>query len=385
LPAGSVVAFVSRCAPPGLAYWRCGADLAARRANRVTHRARVTAPEGDELKAIGDFIAGMPKCELHLHIEGTLEPELKFALAARNAIALPYASPAEMRAAYTFNDLASFLKIYYEGMAVLIKEQDFYDLAYAYLTKARAQNVLYVEMFFDPQAHTGRGVPFGTVVSGLRRAQLDAEKRLGIRSSLIMCFLRDWSAEFAMATLLESLPYKAWIIGVGLDSDERGNPPIKFRAVFARAREEGYLLTMHCDVNQADSVAHIWQCLDVIGVARIDHGVNALEDPALCAALKERALALTVCPISNSFVTADPQAASVRAMLDGGLRVTINSDDPAYFGGYITENFALVQREAGLSIAELRRLSANAFEAAWLPSTARETYLALLASYAPER
>ena len=327
------------------------------------------------------FIERLPKCELHVHIEGTLEPEMKFDLAARNKLTLPYRDAAEMKSAYVFNDLPSFLKIYYEGMAVLITEQDFYDLTYAYLTKARAQNALYAEIFFDPQAHTARGVSFDTVIRGIRRAQLDGDRLLGIRSQLILCFLRDWSAEFAMATLLESLPYKEWIVGVGLDSDERGNPPVKFRAVFARARAEGYLLTMHCDVNQQDSVAHIWQCLDEIGVARIDHGVNALEDPALCAALKARDLALTVCPISNGFVTGGPQASVIKRMLDDGIRVTVNSDDPAYFGGYMTENFALVQREVGLGKDDLKRLSANAFEAAWLPRATRDDFLATLAAY----
>jgi len=330
---------------------------------------------------ITDFIHGLPKCELHVHIEGTLEPEMKFALAARNHIELPYRDVAELRAAYTFTDLASFLTIYYEGMKVLVGEQDFYDLAYAYLTKARSQNVLYAEIFFDPQAHTGRGVPFDTVIRGLRRAQLDAEKLLGIRSQLIMCFLRDMSAEFAMATLLDSLPYKQWIVGVGLDSDERGNPPAKFAAVFARARAEGYLLTMHCDVNQDDSVAHIWECLDLIDVGRIDHGVNSLEDPQLCDVIRERGLALTVCPISNAFVTDNSQFAAIKTMLDGGMRVTINSDDPAYFDGYITENFELVQRELGLGEADLKRLSSNAFESAWLPRTTRDAYLAQVAEH----
>jgi len=331
---------------------------------------------------MADFIHGLPKCALHVHDAGTHEPEMTFELAARNHIALPYRDATEMKVAYVFNDLPSFLKTYYEGMAVLITEQDFYDLTYAYLTRARGQNVLYAEIFFDPQAHTARGVGFDTVIGGIRRAQLDGERLLGIRSQLIMCFLRDWSAEFAMATLLESLPYKEWIIGVGLDSDEHGNPPVKFRAVFARARAEGYLLTMHCDVNQADSVAHIWQCLDVIGVARIDHGVNALDDPKLCAALKERGLALTICPISNTFCADGPKSSVVKQMLDDGIRVTVNSDDPAYFGGYMTENLALVQREAGLDEAELRRLSANAFEAAWLPRATRDSYLALVAGYA---
>ena len=199
------------------------------------------------------FIEGMPKCELHVHIEGTLEPEMKFQLAKRNNVQLPYENEKALKAAYDFDDLPSFLAVYYEGMSVLLTEQDFFDVTYAYLTKARSQNVRYAEMFFDPQAHTARGVAFDTVIRGIRRAQLDAERRLGIPSQLIMCFLRDWSAEFAMATLLESLPYKQWIVGVGLDSDEKNNPPVKFKTVFQRARDEGYLLTMHCDVDQQDS------------------------------------------------------------------------------------------------------------------------------------
>jgi adenosine deaminase len=334
------------------------------------------------MSEIEEFIHGMPKCELHVHIEGTLEPEMKFALAARNKIALPYANVSELRAAYTFNDLPSFLKIYYEGMNVLMKEPDFYDLTYAYLTKARSQNVLYAEIFFDPQAHTARGVSFDTVIGGIRRAQMDAETRLGIRSQLIMCFLRDWSAEFAMTTLLDSLPYKEWIIGVGLDSDEKDHPPVKFRKVFARAREEGYFLTMHCDVNQENSLVHIRQCLDDIGVSRIDHGVNSIEDPALCAEIKQRGLALTICPVSNGFCTDSSQAPIIKQMLGLGMRPTVNSDDPAYFGGYMDENFVLTQREADLSKGDLVQLSRNAFEAAWLPRSTKDGFLARLESYA---
>ena len=334
------------------------------------------------MATISDFIHGLPKCELHVHIEGTLEPEMKFALAARNNLALPYQDAAEMRAAYLFSDLPSFLKIYYEGMAVLVKEQDFYDLTYAYLSKARSQNVLYAEIFFDPQAHTGRGVAFDTVIRGIRRAQLDGEKALGIRTQLILCFLRDWSAEFAMTTLLQSLPYRDWIIGVGLDSDEKGNPPAKFKAVFARAREEGYLLTMHCDVNQEDSVAHIKECVELIGVERIDHGVNSIEDPALCATIRDRSLALTVCPISNTFCADGTKAGVIREMLGLGMHVTINSDDPAYFGGYMSENFAAVQEEGALGDEALRQLSVNAFESAWLPRATRDAYLEMVRSYA---
>jgi len=330
---------------------------------------------------VRDFIQKMPKCELHVHIEGTLEPELKFALAERNGVKLPYKSVKQLKAAYDFDDLPSFLAVYYEGMSVLLKEPDFYDVAYAYLAKAHAQNVLYAEMFFDPQAHTARGVTFDTVIRGIRRAQLDAERRLGIRSQLIMCFLRDWSAEFAMATLLESLPYKQWIVGVGLDSDEKNNPPLKFKAVFARAREEGYLLTMHCDVDQEDSVRHIRQCLQEIDVARIDHGVNSLEDAKLCAEIKRRGLALTVCPISNSYVTDGTKAAAIKTMLERGMRVTVNSDDPAYFPGYMNENLIAVQEEAGLARGDVIQLARNAFESAWLPRASRDNYLAQLEAY----
>jgi adenosine deaminase len=320
----------------------------------------------------------MPKCELHVHIEGTLEPGMKFQLAKRNNVQLPYKDEQALKAAYDFDDLPSFLAVYYEGMSVLLTEQDFFDVTYAYLAKARSQNVRYAEMFFDPQAHTARGVAFDTVIRGIRRAQLQAETALGVRSQLIMCFLRDWSAEFAMATLLQSLPYKEWIIGVGLDSDEKDNPPLKFAKVFQRARAEGYLLTMHCDVDQVGSVAHIWQTIRDIGVNRIDHGVNALEDPELCEEIKRRSLALTVCPISNAYVTAGSKAEAIAEMLRRGMRVTVNSDDPAYFPGYMNENLMRVQEEVGLDKQQLVQLAANAFESAWLPRAVRDRYLAEL-------
>jgi len=292
---------------------------------------------------LSTFIEGMPKAELHLHLEGTLEPELKFELAARNGLDLPYGSVDEMRAAYRFNDLPSFLAVYYEGMSVLLTEQDFYDLAMAYFRKAHSQNVVYAEVFFDPQAHTTRGIPFGTFIEGFHRAQRDAEASLGLRTQLIMCFLRDMSAESAMDTLEQSLPYKDRIIGIGLDSNEKNNPPVKFKNVFARARDEGYRLTMHCDVDQENSVEHIWQCLDEIGVERIDHGVNSLEDKALIKEISSRGLGLTACPISNSYVTDGLKATEIKTMLDEGMRVTINSDDPAYFPGYMNENMLAVQ------------------------------------------
>ena len=274
------------------------------------------------------FIRDLPKVELHLHIEGTFEPELRFAIAERNGVPLAYSDVAELRASYRFNDLTSFLVSYYEGMEVLLTADDFYDLAWAYLQRAHEENVRYVEMFFDPQAHTSRGVAFETVVGGLRRAIVAARQELGLRAELIMCFLRDYSAEYAMATLLQSLPYREWIIGIGLDSDERDNPPTKFARVFARAKSEGYQITMHCDVDQQNTTEHIRQCLEVIGVDRIDHGVNVLESEELTKELARRELGLTVCPISNKWVTGDLKASEVKRLLDLGIRVTVNSDDP---------------------------------------------------------
>jgi len=330
---------------------------------------------------VESFIAGIPKAEVHLHLEGTLEPELKFALAERNGVDLPYASAAEMRAAYDFDDLSSFLAVYYEGMSVLLEEQDFTDLALAYFTKAASQNVVYAEVFFDPQAHTSRGIAFETVLTGIRKAQEEASERLGLRTQLIMCFLRDMSVESALETLEASLPHKEAIVGVGLDSDERNNPPAKFAAVFARAREEGFRITAHCDVDQDDSVNHIWQAVRDIEVERLDHGVNCLEDDELVAEIKRRDLALTVCPISNSYVAASLKAEQIKQMLDRGLKATINSDDPAYFPGYVNENLMAVQAAADLSRAEVVQLVRNAFEAAWLDDQARDEYLGAVDAY----
>jgi adenine deaminase len=334
------------------------------------------------MSELASFIEGLPKAELHLHIEGTLEPELKFALAERNGLELPYASVEEARAAYDFNDLTSFLVGYYEGMSVLLTEPDFFDLAMAYFRKARSQNVVYAEIFFDPQGHTSRGVPFETIIDGFQRARREAEASLGIRSELIMCFLRDMSAESAMETLEQSLSHNDGIIGVGLDSDERGNPPTKFKEVFARARDEGYRLTMHCDVDQENSVDHIWQCLNEIGVERIDHGVNALEDDALIEEIKSRGLGLTVCPISNGYVTDGLKSDEVKRMLDRGVRVTINSDDPAYFLAYVNENLVALQEAANLTRDEMVQLAKNGFTISWLPDDEKERYLGAVDAYA---
>lgn len=330
---------------------------------------------------ITSFIEGIPKAELHVHIEGTLEPELKFELAMRNGVGLPYSSAADMRTAYSFHDLSSFLAVYYEGMSVLLDERDFYDLAMTYFRKARSQNVVYAEVFFDPQAHVARGVPFEAVVGGLRRAQQDALS-FGLRTQLIMCFLRDMPATSAMRTLEQSLAYQDWIVGVGLDSDEAGNPPLKFRDVFDRARSEGYRLTMHCDVDQEDSVGHIRQCLDDIGVERIDHGVNCLEDDDLVRRLRESGVGLTACPISNSYVSDGLKAHEIKLMLENSLLVTVNSDDPAYFPGYINENFVSVTDAARLDKQQVVRLVRNAFVIAWMDSGDRDRYLADLDAYA---
>jgi adenosine deaminase len=333
------------------------------------------------MASVEEFIVGIPKCELHLHIEGTLEGELVFELARRNNLPLPYADAAEMKAANPFHDLTSFLVGYYSNMAVLLHEQDFYDLAYAYLRKAASQQVRYAEIFFDPQAHTSRGVTFDTVIRGLRRALIDARRELGINAGLIMCFLRDFSAEYAMATLMESLPYKDVIIGAGLDSDERDNPPVKFQAVFERARAEGYLLTMHCDVDQPNILEHLRQVLEVIEVDRIDHGVNCLQDPALVEEIKRRGLGLTVCPISNGFVAGSAWDGATRRLLDAGVKVSVNSDDPAYFDGYVTECLLRVHQETPLSFDDVRQLEKNAFEISWLLPTVKERYLAEVEAY----
>ena len=336
------------------------------------------------MSEVAAFIERIPKAELHVHIEGTLEPELKFELAARNGLDLPYDSVDEMRAAYGFDDLPSFLAVYYEGMSVLLAERDFRDLAMAYFRKAHSQNVVYAEVFFDPQAHTTRGIPFETVIEGLHKAQEDAERSLGVRSQLIMCFLRDLSAESAMETFEQSLPYKDRIVGVGLDSDEKGNPPVKFKDVFARARREGYRLTMHCDVDQQDSVAHIWQCLDEIEVERVDHGVNALEDATLIKEINRRRLGLTLCPISNSYVTDGLKANELKRMLDQGVQATVNSDDPAYFPGYMNENLVAVQEAGNLTADEIVQLTRNAFAISWLEREDKDKYLDAVESYAAE-
>lgn len=320
------------------------------------------------------FVTGMPKTELHVHLEGTLERDLLVRLATRNGVEVPIPEGG-------FTDLTSFLAQYYPAMQALVTEDDFFELAWAYLLKAASQHVVHAELFFDPQAHTSRGVPFPTVLGGYRRAIVRAERELGVHADLILCILRDLTAEHAMSTLMEALPYRAWIVGIGLDSDERGNPPAKFAAVFARARAEGFLLTMHCDIDQPDSIDHIRAALLDVEVDRIDHGTNVVEDPALVDLLRERGIGLTCCPISNGFVTEDMKAVEIASLLRSGVKVTVNSDDPAYFGGYVTENLLALAAAADLSREELVQLQRNALEVSWLAPFRRDALLADLEAY----
>ncbi|MEU9789030.1 adenosine deaminase [Streptomyces sparsogenes] len=317
----------------------------------------------------------LPKAELHLHIEGTLEPELAFALAERNGVALPYASEDELRAAYSFTDLQDFLNLYYELMAVLRTEDDFADLTHAYLARARAQGVRHAEIFFDPQAHTARGVAIGTVIDGLSRALDAAEETYGITTRLIMCFLRDESAESALDTFESARPYLDRIAAVGLDSAEVGNPPSKFREVYARAREAGLKCVAHA--GEEGPPWYVWEALDVLGVDRVDHGVRSLEDDALVARLVADQVPLTVCPLSNVRLRVVDRLEDhpLRAMLDAGLLVTVNSDDPSYFGGYAGDNFDAVRDALRLDDATLRLLARNSFRAAFLDEGTRAAYL----------
>ncbi|WOJ96309.1 adenosine deaminase [Congregibacter brevis] len=334
--------------------------------------------QSPENQSMLDFVQKLPKAELHVHLEGTLEPEHIFSLAQRNGIELEYKTPDEVIAAYDFHDLPSFLSIYYAAMDVLRTEEDFYELALHYFQRAAAQNVVYVEPFFDPQAHTSRGVAFETVINGIHRAQQEAAASLGVESNLILCFLRDMSAESAAEHLEMAIPHIDKLIGVGLDSDEKDNPPAKFAEVFAKARELGLKLTMHCDVNQKDILEHIEECLDLIKVDRIDHGINALEDDALCTEIARRGLGLTVCPVSNRFVVQNLTGDEIRKMLSKGMKATINSDDPAYFRAYMNENFMALVEDADFSKDEITTLTRNAFEVSWMSDSKKSAYLSRL-------
>ena len=312
------------------------------------------------------LLRSMPKAELHLHIEGSLEPELIFRLAQRNGVTLPYPSVEALRAAYAFSDLQSFLDLYYAGAAVLLKEQDFFDMAWAYFERAAADNVVHAEIFFDPQTHTERGVPIEAVIVGLEHACRRAHAEFGISAKLILCFLRHLSEEAAFDTLEQALPYRHHFIGVGLDSGERGNPPEKFARVFARCRELGLHVVAHA--GEEGPPAYIAAALDVLQVERIDHGVRCVEDPALVRRLAASRMPLTVCPLSNVKLCVFPTLAqhNLKALLDAGLCATVNSDDPAYFGGYINDNFVQTFTAVpALTARDAWQLAANSFEASF--------------------
>ena len=337
----------------------------------------------DEVKKIPatrlpELLRRMPKAELHIHIEGSLEPELMFALAARNGIALPYASVDELRRAYAFTNLQSFLDIYYAGASVLLHEQDFFDMAWAYLERARADNVVRAEIFFDPQPHTARGVALRTVLDGLHRACAQAKTQLGIDAELILCFLRHLSEAEAFDTLEAALPFRDRFIGVGLDSSEVGHPPEKFARVFAKCRELGLHRVAHA--GEEGPPAYVWTALDVLHVERIDHGVQSVKDPALMQRLQHDRVPLTVCPLSNLKLCVFPRLAdhNLKQLLDAGLCVTVNSDDPAYFGGYLNENFVQLADAVGLDAQHAYQLARNSFEASFVGEERKREYIAQL-------
>ncbi|WP_454796721.1 adenosine deaminase [Novosphingobium lindaniclasticum] len=327
------------------------------------------------------FIAGLPKAELHLHIEGSLEPELMFALATRNGVSIPFATVEEVRAAYEFSNLQDFLDIYYAGANVLLKRQDFHDLAMAYFARAAADGVVHAELMFDPQTHTDRGVPFAEVIEGLLSAMAAAEAAFGMSSSLILSFLRHLSEEAAFATLAEAEPWLDRIEAVGLDSSEVGHPPEKFARVFAAARAKGLSITAHAGEEGPPEYVH--QALDLLGVHRIDHGNRALEDPALIERLVREEMTLTVCPLSNHklCVVDDLADHPIDAMLAHGLKATINSDDPAYFGGYVADNYRAVAAARGLGKEALATLARNSFTGSFLPESAVAVHLGALDAY----
>jgi len=325
-----------------------------------------------------ELLAAMPKAELHLHIEGSLEPERIFALAQRNGVQLSYPSVEALRQAYAFTDLQSFLDIYYAGASVLLKEQDFHDMAWDYLLKAKADNVVHVEMFFDPQTHTDRGVPFEVVIQGLTSACERAKAELGVSASLIMCFLRHLSEEAAFETLEQALPFKHLFIGVGLDSSERGHPPEKFARVFERCRELGLHRVAHA--GEEGPPEYIVNALDILHVERIDHGVRCVEDPELVKRLAREGVALTVCPLSNIKLCVFPEMGqhNLKALLDAGLKVTINSDDPAYFGGYVNQNYLATFAALPLGAAEAHTLARNSLEASFVSDEVKAGWVARL-------
>lgn len=331
--------------------------------------------------ALINVVKNMPKAELHIHIEGSLEPELIFALAQRNGVTLSYTSIEALRAAYAFTDLQSFLDIYYAGASVLLTEQDFYDMTWAYLERAHGDNVLHTELFFDPQTHTARGVEFGVVVNGIQRALQDAHTKWNMTGGLIMCFLRHLSEEEAFLTLEQALPYREHIIGIGLDSSERGNPPEKFARVFARCKELGFHLVAHA--GEEGPPAYIETALDLLQVERIDHGVRCIEDPVLMQRLVDEAMPLTVCPLSNIKLCVFEKMSqhNLLTLLDAGLVITVNSDDPAYFGGYMNDNFVAIVEALPLQRHHAQQLARNSFVAAFIAADIKQKYLTQVDAY----
>jgi adenosine deaminase len=336
------------------------------------------------MSSLTRFIEAMPKAELHLHIEGSLEPELMMALAERNRVRLPYGSVEEVRQAYRFTELQDFLDIYYRGMSVLVTEDDFFDLTWAYLTRVRGQNVTHVEIFFDPQGHTERGVAFETALNGIDRALGQGRRELGITSKLIMCFLRHLSEDSAFETLGQALPHKDRIFAVGLDSSELGHPPSKFQRVFAAARDAGFLAVAHA--GEEGPPDYVRGALDLLQIDRLDHGNRSMEDPDLVARLAEMEIALTVCPLSNlRLCTVDRlEDHPLPAMLAAGLRATINSDDPAYFGGYVNENYLAVQQALDLNLEQIKTLAQNSYLGSFMSQAEKATALQVLADFAAD-
>jgi adenosine deaminase len=345
------------------------------------HSAPAFSPAASPAVSPAASAGPIPKAELHLHIEGTLEPELAFALAERNGITLPFGSAQELREAYSFADLQSFLDLYYQLTSVLITAEDFTDLADAYLTRAARDGVRHAEIFFDPQAHTARGVPLGAVIEGLSAALAGAREEFGITGGLILCFLRDQPAEAALATLREAEPYRPLLLAVGLDSAEVGNPPGAFREVFALAREWGLRAVAHA--GEEGPAEYVSEALDQLGAERIDHGIRSMEDPELVARLVREQVPLTVCPFSNVRLRCVDTLADhpLARMLDAGLLVTVNSDDPAYFGGYVEENLAGVRTALSLTDEQVRTLAGNSFKAAFLGREERDRHLAEVAGF----
>ncbi|MFW9625849.1 MAG: adenosine deaminase [Sulfurospirillum sp.] len=328
-----------------------------------------------------DLIAKLPKAELHLHIEGSLEPELMFSLAQKNTISLPYKTIEEVKHAYNFTSLQSFLDIYYAGANVLINESDFFDLTWAYLLRCHAQNICHTEIFFDPQTHTSRGIAFKTVIDGITKALQKGEQELGISSFLIMCFLRHLSEENAFETLKASLPFKDKIIGVGLDSSEVGHPPSKFQRLFVECKKVGYKIVAHAG-EEGDS-SYIWEAINLLQVERIDHGIRCDEDASLVKLLIEKQIPLTVCPLSNVKLRAvkNMQEHNLLKLLRQGVLVTVNSDDPAYFGGYVNENYEAICDNLDLSKEELKTLASNSFKASFLSDERKKYFINQISQY----